>query len=160
MLVRSLAALAPTGMTITVFDLSSLPLYNGDLEAAFPPEAQRLKDAIEGADGILIATPEYNRSLSGVLKNAIDWASRPWGHNSFAGKPVVTAGVSVGKIGTAVAQSHLREILVYLDARVVGQPELYLGPSATLFSEAGELIDESAKTLVQSALDALARRVV
>lgn len=155
-LLRTLQALAPTDMKITIADIGSLPLYSQDAETSFPAAAQALKDVIEAADGIIIATPEYNRSIPGVLKNAIDWASRPWGKNSFAGKPVITAGVSVGKIGTAVAQSHLRQIMSYLDAQVIGQPEIYLGPAQELFDEKGNLTDETTKELLVKALGTLA----
>ena len=158
-LLRAMQSLAPSDMQITIADISGLPLYSQDAEASFPPAAQVLKDAIEAADGVIIATPEYNRSISGVLKNAIDWASRPWGKNSFAGKPVLTAGVSVGSIGTAVAQSHLRQILAYLDMHIVGQPELYLGPAQTLFDAEGNLTNESTKELLTKALEALKNRV-
>lgn len=158
MLVKALAELAPDGMQIEIAEIRDLPIYNQDDEAAFPASAQALKDKIEKADGIIIATPEYNRSVPGVLKNAIDWASRPWGKNSFAGKPVLIAGVSVGKIGTAVAQSHLRQIMLYLDANVVGQPELYLTNES--FSADGTVSDESTKKLLSGALDVLAGRAV
>lgn len=157
-LLRALQGLAPADMKIDIADISTIPLYSQDDEAAFPASAKALKDAIEAADGIIIATPEYNRSIPGVLKNAIDWASRPWGHNSFAGKPVLVAGVSVGKIGTAVAQSHLRQIMVYLDANVIGQPELYLGPAQELF-DGGRITVESTKELLTKALEALKNRV-
>lgn len=157
-LLRALQSLAPEGMRITVTDIT-LPLYSQDAEAAFPPAAQALKDAIEAADGVIIATPEYNRSIPGVLKNAIDWASRPWGKNSFAGKPVITAGVSVGKIGTAVAQSHLRQIMAYLDAQVIGQPEIYLGPVQGVFDAEGNITDESVKELLAKALETLKSRI-
>jgi chromate reductase len=156
-LLRALQALAPEGMQIEIADISNLPLYNQDDEAAFPAAAKELKDTIEAADGIIIATPEYNRSIPGVVKNAIDWASRPWGQNSFAGKPVLTMGVSVGKIGTAVAQSHLRQVLIYLDMQVIGQPELYFGPAQGMFDEGG-ITDESTKELLTKALQVLADR--
>lgn len=158
-LLRALPLLAPAGVTITVANLGAIPLYNGDDEAAFPPAAQALKDAIVSADAVIIATPEYNRSIPGVLKNAIDWASRPYGNNSFAGKPVLTMGVSIGKIGTAVAQSHLRQILAYLDAHLVGQPELYLGPAHELFDAERNLIDQATKDHLAKALETLAQRV-
>lgn len=157
-LLRSLQPLAPEGMMIRIADIRSLPLYDQDAEAAFPAEAKALKDAVEAADGIIIATPEYNRSVPGVLKNAIDWVSRPWGQNSFAGKPVLTMGVSVGKIGTAVAQSHLRQILAYLDTNIVGQPELYLGPAQELFNAEGTITNEQTKELLTKALAVLAGR--
>src|SRR3989344_7522340 len=140
MLVKELAELAPEDMTIKVVEIGNLPLYNQDDEATFPAVAQELKDKIEAADGVIIATPEYNRSIPGVLKNAIDWASRPYGKNSFAGKPVLTMGVSVGKIGTAVAQSHLRQVMLYLDTDVIGQPELYL--TNEIFDVEGNIVDE------------------
>ena len=157
-LVRNMQKLAPAGMEIAIADISTLPLYDQDSEASFPGVAQTLKDLIAGADGVIIATPEYNRSIPGVLKNAIDWASRPYGQNSFAKKPVLVAGVSGGKIGTAVAQSHLRQIMVYLDADVIGQPELYLGPAQELFDSEGNLTDESTKGLLVKALATLAER--
>lgn len=159
-LLRSLQALAPAGMKIQIADISTLPFYDQDAEASFPAVAQALKSSIEAADGIIIATPEYNRSFSGVLKNALDWASRPWGKNSWAGKPVLTMGVSVGKIGTAAAQNHLKQVLTYLDMQVVGQPELYLGPAHELFDGEGNIVDDTTKELLTKALATLAGRVV
>lgn len=156
MLLTALAELAPADMTIEVVEIGNLPLYNSDDETEFPAIAQALKDKIEKADGIIIATPEYNRSISGVLKNAIDWASRPYGKNSFSGKPVLVAGVSIGRIGTAVAQSHLRQILLHLNANVIGQPELYL--TNDIFSADGSISDELTKKLLSGALDVLVSR--
>ena len=158
MLVKALVKLAPKGMQIEIADISNLPIYNQDDEAAFPASAQTLKDKIEKADGVIIATPEYNRSIPGTLKNAIDWASRPWGKNSFAGKPVLIAGVSVGKVGTAVAQSHLRQIMLYLDADVIGQPELYLGPAQEIFDNEMSIVNAETKELLTKALTVLAER--
>ncbi len=158
MLLRSCAELAPANMEIELVGIGDLPLYNSDLEAAYPAAAQALKDAVNAADGLIIATPEYNRSISGVLKNAIDWLSRPYGQNSFARKPVLVAGVSIGKIGTAVAQSHLKQIMTYLDANLIGQPELYLGPAAELFDASGKLTNDSTKELLAKALGALLER--
>ena len=158
MLVRALAELAPAGVEIEAASIGDLPLYNQDDEAAYPAAAQALKDKVAAADGLIIATPEYNRSISSVLKNAIDWLSRPYGQNSFVRKPVLVAGVSVGKIGTAVAQSHLKQILTYLDADVIGQPELYLGPAQELFDAAGGLASESTKELLAKALAVLLAR--
>lgn len=157
-LLRSLQSLAPADMQIEIADISNLPLYNQDDEAAFPAVAQTLKDKIAVADGIIIATPEYNRSVPGVLKNAIDWMSRPYGKNSFAKKAVLLMGVSGGKIGTAVAQSHLRQILAYLDANVIGQPELYLGPASEIFNGEGNISSDSTKELLTKALQALSVR--
>jgi len=156
MLVKALAKLAPEGMQIEIAEIGNLPIYNQDDEASFPAAAQALKDKIEKSDGVIIVTPEYNRSVPGALKNVIDWASRPWGKNSFAGKPVLIAGVSVGKVGTAVAQSHLRQIMLYLDADVIGQPELYL--TNEIFDEGGNITNDSAKELLTKALIVLAKR--
>lgn len=150
-LIRAFQKIAPHDMQIELADIH-LPLYNEDLESAYPTSARSLKDRIEAAAGLIIATPEYNRSIAAPLKNAIDWLSRPSGENSFAGKPVLVAGVSSGKIGTAVAQSHLKQTLVYLDAKVVGQPELYLGPAKDLFDAEGALASDSAKKLLEKAL--------
>ena len=157
MLLKALAKLAPEDMRIEIAEIGNLPIYNQDNEPSFPAEAQSLKNKIEKADGIIIATPEYNRSVPGVLKNAIDWASRPYGKNSFARKPVLIAGVSVGNIGTAVAQSHLRQIMVYLDADIVGQPELYL--TNEIIDREGNIVDEATKKLLTKALEVLADRL-
>jgi chromate reductase len=157
-LLRALQSLAPAGMQIDIVDINDIPLYTQDAEAAFPAAAQAFKDKIEAADGVIFATPEYNRSIPGVLKNAIDWASRPWGKNSFAGKSALVAGVSIGKIGTAVAQSHLRQILAYLDMHIVGQPEIYIGPAQTIFDEEGNITDSATKELLAQALAVLAKR--
>ncbi len=149
--------LAPEDVQIEILS-AALPLYNQDDEASYPAPAKALKDAVNAADAVILSTPEYNRSYSGVLKNAIDWLSRPYGSNSFAGKPVLVAGVSIGRIGTAVGQSHLKQVMVYLDAKLVGQPELYLGPGNDLFTEDGTLRDDSTRELVKQALAALAAR--
>lgn len=167
MLLTAMASLAPEGMQIDIAEIGNLPLYNSDDESTFPAVAQALKDKIEKADGIIIATPEYNRSISGVLKNAIDWASRPYGKNSFAKKPILIAGVSSGKLGTAIAQSHLKQILIHLDASVIGQPEIHLGPAKEIFSVGGGsasdgdevVISDSTKELLVKSLSVLAGRV-
>jgi chromate reductase len=157
-LLRNLQALAPADMEITIADISGLPLYNQDDEGTYPEVAQALKDKVASADGIIFATPEYNRSIPGVLKNAIDWVSRPYGLNSFAKKPVLVAGVSIGKTGTAIAQSHLRQVLIHLDMQVIGQPEIYLGPAQGIFDAEGNIMDESTKELLTKALGVLATR--
>ena len=158
MLVHNLQPLAPENMKIEIVEIGTLPLYNQDDEANFPTAAQALKDKIEKANGIIISTPEHNRSISSVLKNAIDWASRPYGKNSFARKTVLTMGVSGGKIGTAVAQSHLRHILLHLNADLIGQPELYFGPAQELFDAEGNLTNDPAKELLKKALGVFAER--
>jgi chromate reductase len=113
-------------LVFTHTELAGLPLYNQDDEQRMAPAALRLKSEIDAAQGVLLVTPEYNRGMTGVLKNAVDIASRPYGKNSFARKPVATAGISVGPIGTATAQQQLRAVMVHLDAVVLGQPEIYM----------------------------------
>ncbi len=147
-LLRAVVAAAPAEMSVTIIDFSQLPMFNQDLEAQFPAAATELKQKIRAADGIIIATPEFNRSIPGALKNLLDWTSRPYGDNAWAGKPVAMMGAG-GSVGTAVAQSHLKEILLYLDARVLGQPEFYVnGFVPGIFDEAGNLIDEKTKGYV------------
>jgi len=157
-LVDALPGLAPAGMEIEKVEIGNLPLYNQDLEGALPAEVQAFKAKIEAADGVIFVTPEFNRSFSGVLKNAIDWGSRPWGKNSWGGKRTITMGVSIGKIGTALAQAHLKDILLYLGMRVFGQPEVYIGPAGEVFDAQGALTSEPTKELLKNALAALAQQ--
>jgi chromate reductase len=169
-LVRELVKLAPAGMEIEQVEIGNLPLYDSDNEANFPAEATALKAKIAAAAGVIFVTPEYNRSIPGVLKNAIDWASRPYGKSAFTGKPTLVMGVSVGKVGTAIAQSHLRTILLHLNMQVLGQPEIFLGPAMELFEVSpdmakafsevpGALKDDATKQLLTTALAALAQKV-
>lgn len=146
-LARTITEVAPEGTEFVYGDISVLPLFNEDLEAQYPQEATNLKEIVRSADGLLIVTAEYNRGIPGVLKNGIDWISRPWDGQPLKGKPVAIAGVSSGKIGTAVAQSHLRQMLVYLEARLMGQPEVYAGPSATVFDESGKADEKTRQHL-------------
>ncbi len=150
---------APEGTNISIVEIDNLPFYDQDLEAEFPAEAKALKDKIEAADAIIVATPEYNRSFSSVLKNAIDWSSRPWGQNSFVGKPVLVVGASVGPIAAALAQADLKKVLLYLDAKVVGQPEFFLGLAGDKFDQSGNLTDEDTKSHIDSALAVLLKSV-
>lgn len=143
----NLERLAPQGTEFTYADISTLPLYSQDAEGAYPASAQAVKDVIEAADGVLVVTPEYNRSIPGVLKNAIDWASRPWGTNSFDGKPAGIVGASISALGTAPAQAHLKDILVYLNVKFMGQPELYLSLAGDRFDETGKIVEASEKFL-------------
>jgi chromate reductase len=140
-LAKNLEALAPTGVKFDYVDLN-LPLFNQDLEANYPAQAQKMKDIVEAADGVLLVTPEYNRGIPGVLKNAIDWASRPWGTNSFKDKPVGIVGASPTPVGTAIAQSDLRHIMAFLQTKQMGQPEVYMANAHQYFDENGELTDE------------------
>lgn len=156
---KALQGLAPSGMEIEQLEIGDIPLYNQDLEAAYPSLIQAKKDKIVAADAVIFVTPEYNRSVPGVLKNAIDWLSRPYGANSFAGKLALIMGVTGGRIGTAVAQSHLKESLLYLDMQVLGQPELYLGGSGEFLDANGAIVNPKTNEMLTSALKKLASRV-
>src|SRR5690554_615160 len=123
---EALIRLAPHHLTFREIPIDTLPLYSRDYDASYPAEALELKELVESMDGILFVTPEYNRDIPGALKNAIDWASRPYGTNSFARKPTAVIGASPGKIGTAVAQQNLRSVLSYLDAPQMNAPEAYI----------------------------------
>lgn len=140
---------------VTTTRIDNLPLFNQDLEANFPAEAQALKDQIFAADAIVIATPEYNRSIPGVLKNAIDWASRPYGQNAFAGKPLLVLGATGGNVGTALAQSHLKEIMLYLDTKIVGQPELYISGVQNKIDKETSAFDEDTMNHLKGGIDKL-----
>jgi chromate reductase, NAD(P)H dehydrogenase (quinone) len=145
-LADALQRLAPDGVTFERQRIDDLPLYNQDDDDDQPAPTKRLKQAIRDADGVLFVTPEYNRSVSGVLKNAIDHASRPYGDSAFAGKPAGVIGVSIGAIGTACAQQHLRGILGYLDMPTYGQPEAFL-KADDIFGDDGKLAEGSRKFL-------------
>lgn len=140
---KAIEDLLPKDVTFTYASVGELPLFNQDVEAsAFPKDAKELKELIETSDGVFVVTPEYNRGYPGVLKNAIDWASRPWGSNSFDGKPAVLAGVSGSALGTTQAQSQLRNVLIYLNTRLMGQPEAYINGSA-FFAADGSVAEDS-----------------
>ncbi len=142
MLAEALVNVAPDEMEFEYIDIH-LPLYNEDVEyAGIPQEVQQAKQAVEAADGILFVTPEYNRSVPGVLKNAIDWISRPYGQSSFAGKPVGIVGSSIGPVGTAAAQADLRGIMLFQNAKVLGQPEIYVANASEVFDESGQVQSE------------------
>lgn len=158
-LLRAAQQLAPKDVTITIVPIKDIPLFDQDREATFPIEAKSLKDAIEKADGIIISTPEYNRSIPGVLKNAIDWASRPYGQNSFKGKHVLVVGASVAPTGAMGAQLHLKQILSYLDTHTLGQPEFYLSSAHEKFSTEGVLTDEDTKQHLEKAIKVLVDRI-
>ena len=132
-----------------------LPLFNEEMEENFPEKAQALKEQIRAADSIVIATPEYNRGMSGVLKNAIDWASRPYGKNAWVGKKILVASASPSGIAGALASYQVKQSLLHLDAEVLGQPEFMLGDAVEKFNEAGELIDEPTRQRVSSAVEIL-----
>ncbi len=148
--------LAPAGVTIATFDIGDLPLFNQDLEATPPARVTELKAAIRAAEAVLIVTPEYNYSVPGVLKNAIDWASRPYGDSAWAGKPVAIMGASTGQFGTARAQYHLRQMSVFLDMYPLNQPEVMIANAAERFDKDGNLTDEPTKEFIRKQLEALA----
>src|SRR3954451_12833633 len=140
---EALIALAPDTLEFHEIPIGDLPLYSSDFDADYPPAARALKEAIAGSDGILFVSPEYNRSIPGALKNAIDWGSRPWGTNSFARKPTGIIGASPGKIGTAVMQSSFRSVLSFLDAPQLNAPEAYIRFVPAAYGADGEVKDEA-----------------
>ena len=151
-LALALAHLAPEEFTFEHIDIGDLPLYNQDHDGSPPPSVMRLKTEISSAQGLLFITPEYNRSIPGVLKNAIDHASRPYGQSVWGGKPAGVIGVSVGAIGTALAQQHLRNILAYLDVPTLGQPEAFIQNKEGLFDDKGH-VSEASRQFLQSWVD-------
>ena len=152
-LALAVAKLAPPRFTFEHIAIGDLPLYNQDRDNSPTEQAQRLKREIEAADALLFVTPEYNRSVPGVLKNAIDIASRPYGKNSFAGKPGGVIGASIGAVGTAVSQLHLRTILAYLDIPTLGQPEAYIQFTDGLIDDAGAVGNDKTRAFLQSWVD-------
>lgn len=151
-LASALARLAPSDFSFNQVEIGDLPLYNQDDDARQADSVQRLKAELAAAQGLLFVTAEYNRSIPGVLKNAIDHASRPYGQSAWAGKPAGVIGASVGAIGTAMAQQHLRNVLAYLDVPTLGQPEAFIHAKDGLFDEAGD-IGEGSRKFLQSWLD-------
>jgi chromate reductase len=138
---------APSEFSFNQLQIGDLPLYNQDDDGHPAEPVKRLKNQISAAQGLLFVTPEYNRSIPGVLKNAIDHASRPYGQNVWAGKPAGVLGVSIGATGTAMAQQHLRNVLAYLDVPTLGQPEAFIQVREGLFDEAGNIGDASREFL-------------
>jgi chromate reductase len=138
-LAKALIRLAPAELEFTEIPIRDLPLYTPDFDSDYPPEGRALKSAIEASDGILFVSPEYNRSIPGALKNAIDWGSRPWGTNSFARKPTGIVGASPGGIGTAVMQSSMRSVLSFLDAPQLNSPEAYIRFDPEVFDDLGNV---------------------
>lgn len=142
-LASALVRLAPSDMHMHEIPIADLPLYSYDYDADYPEVARRFKDALSQVDAVLFVTPEYNRSIPGALKNAIDWASRPYGANSFTRKPSAVIGTSPGSIGTAVGQQHLRSILSFCNSPQMGAPEAYVQFTPDLIKEDGEVTRES-----------------
>jgi len=150
---KALIRLAPDTLEFTEIPIKDLPLYSSDYDADFPPAGRDLKASIEASDGILFVSPEYNRSIPGALKNAIDWGSRPWGTNSFARKPTGIIGASPGGIGTAVMQSNMRSVLSFLDAPQLNSPEAYVQFVADDFTADGEVTNARTATFLRHYMD-------
>src|SRR5690349_2130173 len=152
-LAQALVRLAPQGMEFVQVRIDDLPHYNQDDDAKPADTVRRLKSEIAAAQGVLFVTPEYNRSIPGVLKNAIDHASRPYGQSAWAGKPAAVIGISVGAIGTALAQQHLRNVLAYLDMPTLGQPEMFIQNKPGLFAADGSIGPDDTKQFLQKFLE-------
>ncbi len=154
---RSAAELVPQNAELKIFDLNGIPVFNQDMESPLPERVREFKIEIMAADAILIATPEYNHSMPGVLKNALDWASRPYGNNSFEGKPVAIMSASEGMVGGERAQGPLRQVFVYLDMHPINKPEVLIANVSKKIDASGKLIDEDTKEHVKKLLDALVK---
>ena len=151
-LANALVGLAPPNMKMCEIPIVDLPLYSYDFDADYPAPARALKEAIAEVDAVLFVTPEYNRSIPGGLKNAIDWASRPWGKNSFNRKPSATIGTSPGKIGTAVGQQHLRSILSFCNSPQMNAIEAYIQFTPGLIDENGKVTEASTEEFLRNYL--------
>jgi chromate reductase len=154
-LMRAASELLPENATIEVFDLEGIPPFNQDLENQPPPTVKDFKAKIRKADALLIASPEYNYSIAGVLKNAIDWASRPSGDNAFEGKPVAVMSASIGRLGGARAQYHLRQVFVALNLHPLNSPEVMVPYAEERFDASGSLTDEATRKLIWQLIEAL-----
>jgi chromate reductase len=152
---RAAQQLAPEGAQVEIFELDGIPGFSEDIEREPPEKVVELKQKIHASDAILFVTPEYNYSIPGVLKNAIDWASRPYGDSAWNDKPVAIMGASVGALGTARAQYHLRQVFVFLNMHAVNQPEVMIGNASQRFDEQGNLTDETTKKLIGQLLENL-----
>ncbi len=154
---RAAGELLPADTVLDTYELGEFPLFNQDLEQSPPPIVAEFKKKIREADAILFATPEYNYSISGVLKNAIDWGSRPYGDSAWEGKPAAIMGASGGALGTARAQYQLRQMMVWLDMHPMNRPEVMIGNAAQKFDERGNLTDERTRELIRQLLDGLVK---
>jgi chromate reductase, NAD(P)H dehydrogenase (quinone) len=152
-LANALIRLGPPDFTFKELRIGDLPLYNQDDDKSQAAEVQRLKSELRAVDAVIFVTPEYNRSVPGVLKNALDHASRPYGQSAWAGKPAGVIGASIGAVGSAVSQLHLRTILAYLDMPTLGQPEAYLHIKDGFFDEAGNFANADTKKFLHSWMD-------
>ncbi len=154
-LLRAASGLVPEEASLKIFELDGIPLFNQDLETSPPEIVKEFKNKIGAADAILMVTPEHNYSIPAALKNAIDWASRPYGDNSFEGKPVAIMSASTGMLGGSRAQYHLRQTLVFLNMHPINKPEVMITFAPQKFNEKGELLDEKARELIKTLLAAL-----
>jgi chromate reductase, NAD(P)H dehydrogenase (quinone) len=152
---RAAQKLVPENASIEIFELDDIPPFNQDLENSLPSAVADLKEKVRSADAILFVTPEYNYSVPGVLKNAVDWASRPYGDNAWDGKPVAIMGASVGTTGTARAQYHLRQMFVFLNMYALNRPEVMISNAAEKFGQEGNLVDEVTKEKIRELVKAL-----
>ena len=152
-LARAVEKLMPEHYRFNYVRIDDLPLYSQELDGRYPSAASRLKSDIESAQALLFVTPEYNRSVPGVLKNAIDIASRPWGKNSFVGKPGAVIGTSIGAPGSGLAQQHLRNILAYLDVPLLGQPEVFVHFKDDLISPTGDVNNDGTRRFLREFVD-------
>jgi chromate reductase len=152
---RTALKLVPNNAVLEIFELDKIPPFNQDLEKEPPEAVVNLKEKIRSADAILFVTPEYNYSIPGVLKNAIDWASRPYGDNAWDSKPVAVMGASVGMLGTARAQYHLRQVFVTLNLYPLNRPEVMISNAADKFDKDGNLTDQKTRDMIKELLDAL-----
>ena len=152
---RAATQLAPDDATIDIFEIDGIPPFSEDDEQNPPAKVVEMKRRIREADAVLFVTPEYNYSIPGVLKNAIDWASRPYGDSAWSGKPVAIMGASVGNIGTARAQYHLRQVMVFLNMFPLNQPEVMIGNASERFDAEGNLTDGETREYVRRLLQSL-----
>ncbi|MFE4412984.1 NADPH-dependent FMN reductase [Streptomyces sp. NPDC056821] len=157
---KALIRLAPPDLEFNEIPISDLPLYSYDYDSDFPSEGRRLKTAISSADAILFVTPEYNRSIPGALKNAIDWASRPWGDNSFTHKPSAVIGASPGAIGTAIAQQSLRSVLSYCNSPQMNAPEAYIRFNPEVFTGDGQVTNSDTEQFLQRFMEEFRDHIV
>ncbi len=155
-LAKALIRLAPENLNLVEVPIKDLPVYNRDFDTDYPPAGRALKEAIAAVDAVLFVTPEYNRSIPGSLKNAIDWASRPWGTNSFSRKPSAVIGTSPGRIGTAVGQQHLRSVLGYCDSPQMTAPEAYIEFTTNLITDNGEVTNAGTEQFLSKFMYAFA----
>ncbi len=156
---KALIALAPESLSLEILNIAGLPMFNEDLEANPPKEWVSFREQITAADGLLFLTPEYNRSVPGVLKNAVDVGSRPYGKNSWDGKPAAIVSVSIGNISGFGANHHLRQSLVFVNVRTMAQPEAYIGGAAGLFDDQGDLTNDSTKKFLKGFMGAFEKWV-